>query len=143
VQKRYGQEQRRCDRLRSRYQSRWRLCRAAAINASYRPPNPNTLSLINAVTAPGRPVLARRRIRFQLRRGDVSCDQDKIERTISALAVIQGASVRVVDRETRRLGQTLEKSLEPHKAEIAAFADKGSMGLPRFRGEMRSWDQGI
>ena len=50
-------------------------------------------------------------------------------RTISALSAIQGASVRIVDRETRRLGQTLEKSLEPHKAEIAAFADKGSIGL--------------
>ena len=46
-------------------------------------------------------------------------------RTISALSAIQGASVHIVDRETRRLGQTLEKALEPHKAEIAAFADTG------------------
>src|SRR6202020_1172243 len=50
-------------------------------------------------------------------------------RTISALSAVQGASVRIFDRETQRLGQTLEKSLEPHKAEIAAFADKGLIGL--------------
>jgi 3',5'-cyclic AMP phosphodiesterase CpdA len=50
-------------------------------------------------------------------------------RTISALSAVQGASVRIFDRETQRLGQTLEKSLESHKAEIAAFADKGSIGL--------------
>jgi 3',5'-cyclic AMP phosphodiesterase CpdA len=50
-------------------------------------------------------------------------------RTISALAAIQGANVLVVDRETWRLGQTLEKALDPHKAEMAAFADKVSIGL--------------
>jgi predicted phosphodiesterase len=50
-------------------------------------------------------------------------------RTISALSAIQGASVRIFDRETRSLGQTLEKALEPCKAKIAAFADKGSIGL--------------
>ena len=50
-------------------------------------------------------------------------------RTISALSAIQGASVHIVDRETRRLGQTLEKALEPHTAKIAAFADRGSIGL--------------
>ena len=50
-------------------------------------------------------------------------------RTISALSAIQGANVRIVDRETRRLGQTLEKALEPHKAKMVAFADKGSIGL--------------
>jgi 3',5'-cyclic AMP phosphodiesterase CpdA len=50
-------------------------------------------------------------------------------RTMSALSTIQGANVHIVDRETRRLGQTLEKTLAPHKAEIAAFADKGSIGL--------------
>ena len=48
---------------------------------------------------------------------------------MSALSTIQGANVHIVDRETRRLGQTLEKTLAPHKAEIAAFADKGSIGL--------------
>ena len=32
-------------------------------------------------------------------------------------------------RETQQLGQTLEKALEPYKAKIAAFADKGSVGL--------------
>ncbi len=50
-------------------------------------------------------------------------------RTISALSAIQGASVHIIDRETRRLGQTLEKALEPHTAKIAAFADMGSIGL--------------
>ena len=50
-------------------------------------------------------------------------------RAISALSALQGASVHIVDRETRRLGQTLEKALEPHKAEIAAFADTGSIRL--------------
>ena len=53
-------------------------------------------------------------------------------RTISALAAIQGANVLVVDRETWRLGQTLEKALDPHKAEMAAFADKVSIGLSNF-----------
>ena len=50
-------------------------------------------------------------------------------RTMSALSAIQGASVHIVDRETQRLGQTLEKALEPYKAKMAAFADKGSVGL--------------
>ena len=50
-------------------------------------------------------------------------------RAISALSAIQGASVHIVDIDTRRLGQTLEKALEPHKAEIAAFADTGSIRL--------------
>jgi 3',5'-cyclic AMP phosphodiesterase CpdA len=50
-------------------------------------------------------------------------------RAISGLTAIQGARVHTVDRETRRLGQTLEKALEPHKAKIAAFADRGSIGL--------------
>ena len=50
-------------------------------------------------------------------------------RTISALAAIQGASVHVVDRKTGRLGQTLQQALEPHQAEMATFADEGSIGL--------------
>ena len=50
-------------------------------------------------------------------------------RTMSALSAIQGVSVHIVDRDTQRLGQTLEKALEPYKAKIAAFADKGSVGL--------------
>jgi 3',5'-cyclic AMP phosphodiesterase CpdA len=50
-------------------------------------------------------------------------------RTMSALSAIQGVSVHIIDRETQRLGQTLEKALEPYKAKIAAFADKGSVGL--------------
>ena len=47
-------------------------------------------------------------------------------RSISAYAAMQGSSVRIVDRKTWHLGPTLETMLEPHKAEIAAFADKGS-----------------
>jgi predicted MPP superfamily phosphohydrolase len=50
-------------------------------------------------------------------------------RTISALSAIQGARVHVIDRKTGRLGQTLEKALESHQAEMAAFANKGSLGL--------------
>jgi hypothetical protein len=50
-------------------------------------------------------------------------------RTISALSAIQGSSVRIFDRKTRCLGQTLEEALAPHKTKIAAFADRGSIGL--------------
>ena len=57
------------------------------------------------------------------------CADVRRMRTISALSAIQGASVRIFDRETRSLGQTLEKALERRKAKIAAFADKGSIGL--------------
>ena len=53
-------------------------------------------------------------------------------RTISALSAIQGANVLVVDRKTWRLGQTLQKALEPHQAEMATFADKVSIGLSIF-----------
>jgi 3',5'-cyclic AMP phosphodiesterase CpdA len=50
-------------------------------------------------------------------------------RTVSALSAIQGASVHVVDRKTGRLGQTLQQALEPHQAEMATFANEGSIGL--------------
>ena len=52
-------------------------------------------------------------------------------RMISAMAAVQGARVRIVDLAGKRLGSTLDEALEPHRAAIAAFADKGSMRLSR------------
>jgi hypothetical protein len=52
-------------------------------------------------------------------------------RTISALAAIQGAKIRVLDRVSGRLGGTLAQALEPHLEDIAAFADEGSFRLSR------------
>ena len=48
-------------------------------------------------------------------------------RTVSALAAIQGTRVRVLDRISGRLGGTLAQALEPHLAEMVAFADGGSV----------------
>ena len=50
-------------------------------------------------------------------------------RTLSALAAVQGASVRVVDAATGRLGDTLERALEPYQTGVAEFADKGTLQL--------------
>jgi hypothetical protein len=50
-------------------------------------------------------------------------------RSVSALAVLQGSRARIVDRVSGRLGDTLAQALEPHRAAIEAFADKGSIGL--------------
>jgi predicted phosphodiesterase len=52
-------------------------------------------------------------------------------RTVSALAAIQGARVKVLDRISGRLGGTLAQALEPHLAEMVAFADEGSIRLSR------------
>jgi hypothetical protein len=52
-------------------------------------------------------------------------------RTISALATIQGSRVKVLDRISGRLGGTLAQALEPHLAEMVAFADEGSIRLSR------------
>jgi len=52
-------------------------------------------------------------------------------RTVSALAAIQGTRVRVLDRISGRLGGTLAQALEPHLAEMVAFADGGSVPLSR------------
>ncbi len=46
-------------------------------------------------------------------------------RTLSAINTIQGARVRVVDRATRRLGQTLSDALKDRTDQIAKFADTG------------------
>jgi len=50
---------------------------------------------------------------------------------ISAMAAVQGASVRLVDSACGRLGPTLDDALGPYRAAIAAFADKGSLRLSR------------
>jgi hypothetical protein len=48
---------------------------------------------------------------------------------VSALAAMQGARVKVLDSRSRWFGGTLAKALEPHLAELAAFADEGSVRL--------------
>lgn len=50
-------------------------------------------------------------------------------RALSAIALLQGDRVRVVDLANRRLGKTLAEALKPHLKEIARFADDGR---PRF-----------
>lgn len=57
-------------------------------------------------------------------------------RTMSALARLQGSRVRVVDRETGRLNNTLMQALEPRRAEMAAFADRGTFRLSRPLGDL-------
>lgn len=52
-------------------------------------------------------------------------------RTLSALAALQGNRLRIVARESRRLGGTLAEALAPHAAEMAAFADTGAAGAWR------------
>jgi predicted phosphodiesterase len=46
-------------------------------------------------------------------------------RTLSAINAIQGARVRVVDRQKRRIGGTLADALKPRAAEVARFAKSG------------------
>lgn len=52
-------------------------------------------------------------------------------RTLCALEFLQGTRLRVVDRESGQLGDTLTQVLRPHAAAIAAFADTGSPRLWR------------
>ncbi len=47
-------------------------------------------------------------------------------RTLSALAVLQGARLRIVESATGRLGGTLADALAPHAADMVSFADDGS-----------------
>jgi hypothetical protein len=54
-------------------------------------------------------------------------------RTMSTMVAVQGARVRVVDRERRRLGKTLAEVIEPHRKEIERFADSAR---PRFSTEL-------
>ncbi len=50
-------------------------------------------------------------------------------RSVSAFAALQGSRARIVDSAAGRLGDTLAQALEPHRAAIEAFADKGSIRL--------------
>lgn len=50
-------------------------------------------------------------------------------RALSAMAAVQGDRVRIVDRESGRLGNTLSDALAPHRRDIAAFADAGGLRL--------------
>jgi Calcineurin-like phosphoesterase len=54
-------------------------------------------------------------------------------RVLSAMNVLQGERVFVVDRARGRLGATLAATLAPHRAVIAAFAD---LGRPRLSQEL-------
>jgi predicted MPP superfamily phosphohydrolase len=44
-------------------------------------------------------------------------------RALSAMNAVQGRRVRVIDLRSGSLGKTLEEALEPHRAEMARFAD--------------------
>jgi hypothetical protein len=57
-------------------------------------------------------------------------------RTISALGMLQGTRLRVVASKDGRLGDTLAEVLRPHAADMAAFADRGSMRLSRSLAEL-------
>jgi predicted MPP superfamily phosphohydrolase len=46
-------------------------------------------------------------------------------RVLSALNAVQGSRVHVVDRQTKRLGETLERALNPYLPGMAKFADTG------------------
>jgi len=50
-------------------------------------------------------------------------------RMLSAMEAVQGARVRLVSHGQGRLGDTLSEALAPHRADIAAFADRGHLRL--------------
>jgi Calcineurin-like phosphoesterase len=52
-------------------------------------------------------------------------------RTISALAMLQGTRLHVVESKTGKLGDTLADTLERHGGEMTDFADNGSARLSR------------
>ncbi len=52
-------------------------------------------------------------------------------RTISALGMLQGARLHVMDRRDGRIGDTLADALQPYAVDMAAFADNGSARLRR------------
>jgi hypothetical protein len=60
-------------------------------------------------------------------------------RVISAMAAFQTARLHLVDLARKTLGPTLDEALAPHRAAIAAFADKGSLRLSRPVAEL--WTQ--
>jgi len=52
-------------------------------------------------------------------------------RTISALELLQGTRLKIIERKDGRLGTTLADALRPYAADMAEFADTGSMRLSR------------
>ena len=50
-------------------------------------------------------------------------------RSLSAMGAVQGKQLKVYDRRTHRFSKGLDEALEPHRAEIARFAD---VARPRF-----------
>lgn len=57
-------------------------------------------------------------------------------RALSAINAVQGARVHVVDRDKRRIGDTLERALTPCIAEATKFADTRR---PRLHWELDDW----
>ena len=52
-------------------------------------------------------------------------------RTVSALAALQGARVRIMDADEKRLGDTVDEMLAPSAQDMIAFADRGSRRLAK------------
>jgi hypothetical protein len=52
-------------------------------------------------------------------------------RALSAIASIQGHRVRIVDHSKGCLGKTLSEVVEPHRTEMATFADAGRLRLSK------------
>lgn len=50
-------------------------------------------------------------------------------RALSAMCAVQGARTHVVDLPKRHLGKTLQQVLAPHAADMATFADTGTLRL--------------
>jgi predicted MPP superfamily phosphohydrolase len=59
-------------------------------------------------------------------------------RTISALGMLQGKRLHVMESKNGRIGGTLADTLQPHTADMAEFADKGS--ARRSRSLAGLWD---
>lgn len=57
-------------------------------------------------------------------------------RVLSAMTVLQGERVRVVDRARRRLGESLAATLAPHLREMAVFADAARPRMSRALTEL-------
>jgi hypothetical protein len=59
-------------------------------------------------------------------------------RMLSAMVALQGDRVHVIDHASARIGKTLAETLEPHRRQIADFADTGT--LRQSVGLARLWD---
>ena len=59
-------------------------------------------------------------------------------RTLSVINAIQGTRVRVVDREKKRIGETLADALSPHAAALSRFAETGRPYLSTVASDQ--WD---